>query len=195
MKQYQDVADGLGLDKLISDNLTSVTEEMTSLQGEISLFNKNFKEMVGNIVEAFKELKSSIDKFKKINGTLELVADKNGNTFKIEMASAKTGAYTGTFGPGEKIMGVHEKELILNAADTANILSAVDLVRQMKYSANSKNALSSIFEAAAFNALNQGVEQRVEITANFPNATDANDIRQAILSLADNAYQYVNRSY
>ena len=37
-------------------------------------------------------------------------------------------------------------------------------------------------------------EQRVEIQASFPNATDADDIRTALLELSDKAYQYAHRT-
>ena len=38
------------------------------------------------------------------------------------------------------------------------------------------------------------VQQRVEITAEFPNVDTADDIREALLSLADNAYQYAYKN-
>jgi len=37
------------------------------------------------------------------------------------------------------------------------------------------------------------IKQRVEITAEFPNANSASEIETALLSLADNAYQYSYR--
>jgi hypothetical protein len=37
-------------------------------------------------------------------------------------------------------------------------------------------------------------EQRVEIQASFPNATDAEDIRQALIGLSDRAYQYAHHA-
>jgi hypothetical protein len=42
-------------------------------------------------------------------------------------------------------------------------------------------------------AYSSTTEQRVEIQATFPNATDANDIREALLGLSDKAYQYAHR--
>jgi hypothetical protein len=46
----------------------------------------------------------------------------------------------------------------------------------------------------ALNTIGETIEQRVEITASFPNATDADDIRQALIGLSDKAYQYSNRT-
>ncbi|MBO6244114.1 MAG: hypothetical protein J6O41_06100 [Clostridia bacterium] len=47
------------------------------------------------------------------------------------------------------------------------------------------NNISSIYSPTT--------EQRVEIQASFPNATDADDIRQALIGLSDKAYQYAHR--
>jgi hypothetical protein len=38
------------------------------------------------------------------------------------------------------------------------------------------------------------IEQRVEIVAEFPNVDTAEDIREALLSLADNAFQYAYKT-
>ncbi len=46
----------------------------------------------------------------------------------------------------------------------------------------------------ALNTIGETIEQRVEITASFPNATDADDIRQALIGLSDKAYQYAHRT-
>jgi len=37
------------------------------------------------------------------------------------------------------------------------------------------------------------IEQRVEITAEFPNANSASEIKQALLGLSDSAMQYAYR--
>jgi len=58
-------------------------------------------------------------------------------------------------------------------------------------------ALSSMtgsFGNAVSNPYNSVTEQRVEIQATFPNATDADDIRNALLELSDKAYQYAHRT-
>jgi hypothetical protein len=42
-----------------------------------------------------------------------------------------TGGYTGDWGSSKKLAFLHEKELVLNADDTKNILSAVDMIRSI----------------------------------------------------------------
>ena len=88
---------------------------------------------------------------------------------------------------------LHQKELVLNAMDTQNILAAVSLMRDM--TKGSMMGLSNINSLGMVsNSYNPVTEQRVEIQASFPNATDAEDIRQALINLSDNAYQYSYRT-
>lgn len=109
--------------------------------------------------------------------------------------SYDTGGYTGEWGKDGKIAVLHQKELVLNAEDTRNILSAVDIVRQMTSTLG--NALTNYSIGGARNSLmNSGfgtVDQRVEIKAEFPNVRDAFEIETALTNLADTAYQYAHR--
>lgn len=74
-------------------------------------------------------------------------------------------------------------------------MATVDLVRQM----------TDIFKVASLTPLTQQlaqgvkqttvdtIEQRVAISAEFPNANNAEEIKQALLGLADSAMQYAYR--
>jgi phage tail tape-measure protein len=42
-----------------------------------------------------------------------------------------SGGYTGDWGPQGKLAMLHEKELVLNATDTENLLSTIGLVREI----------------------------------------------------------------
>lgn len=42
-----------------------------------------------------------------------------------------TGGYTGSWGPEGRMAMLHEKELVLNKQDTANILESVDMIRKI----------------------------------------------------------------
>ena len=116
-----------------------------------------------------------------------------------------TGGYTGTWdntgftdGKNGKLAFLHQKELVLNATDTENILGAVSIIRQLS------NTLRTNLNNLATQSTNQNdisgiynpstTEQRVEIQATFPNATDADDIRTALLGLSDKAFQYAHRT-
>lgn len=115
-----------------------------------------------------------------------------------------TGGYTGEWNQGEgasnhkngKLAFLHQKELVLNQTDTANILAAVNTMREISNSM--QGSLSGIGQMANINNIsstyNPVTKQRVEIQASFPNATDAEDIRQALINLSDKAYQYSYRT-
>ena len=107
-----------------------------------------------------------------------------------------TGGYTGSWSDkgvddkNGKLAVLHQKELVLNAEDTKNILSAVELVRDVM---SGINTTSSIGKAIGNNSFNNAVDQRVEINATFPGVTEAIEIKRALEQLADNAYQEAHR--
>ena len=116
-----------------------------------------------------------------------------------------SGGYTGSWGEGGvdekkgKMAILHEKELVLNQTDTQNILSAVGLIRDM--TTEMKNsAFGTVLDMISVyknirpeDPLGNSIEQRVSIEAVFPDASDANEIRTALLSLADEAYMYSSK--
>ena len=109
-----------------------------------------------------------------------------------------TGGYTGSWGSSEgKLAFLHQKELVLNAADTQNMLDIVDMVRDISRMIDI-NALSSMITSglttASVNTNNHDViEQHVEITAEFHDATTATEITDAFENLINRATQYANR--
>lgn len=114
-----------------------------------------------------------------------------------------TGGYTGDWDSGiteaknGKLAFLHQKELVLNETDTANILNAVNMIRSMTAGLKSgalNSVLSSINSFSGMSSQSpQDLEQNIHIDANFPNVKNASEIEQAILSLADQATQYVHK--
>ena len=108
-----------------------------------------------------------------------------------------TGGYTGTWSDkgmdnqNGKLAILHQKELVLNESDTKNMLSAVEVVRDIMSSIGSLP--SSLGQISPQNNFNDTIDQRVEINATFPGVTEVEDIKRALIGLADNAYQYANR--
>lgn len=84
---------------------------------------------------------------------------------------------------------------MLNAADTQNILAAVDLVRQMtdELKVASLNTTFNNYNRTQTQGITDTIEQRVEIAAEFPNASSADEIKQALLNLSDAAMRYSYR--
>jgi hypothetical protein len=53
----------------------------------------------------------------------------------VKVAAMDTGGYTGDWNTSEgRLAMLHEKEIVLNKTDTANILNAVDVVRSLETS-------------------------------------------------------------
>lgn len=119
-----------------------------------------------------------------------------------------TGGYTGDWNNGNGRLAVlHEKELVLNQDDTSNILQTVDYVRQMSsinsdlprqiaeaIQNNLNNRLEDMIAASRPDAQQvepsaYEIEQNVRIEANFPNATNRDEIEQAFSNLVNIAAQ------
>ena len=116
--------------------------------------------------------------------------------------SGKTGMYTGSWnGPdieeNGKLAFLHQKELVLNADDTENMLSAVKLIRQINQSidlqAAAYNTGASGFSIGQLANSNQTLQQDVTIHADFPNVRDHNEIEEAFNNLINRAVQFANR--
>lgn len=110
-----------------------------------------------------------------------------------------TGGYTGAWSDGDsnakngKLAYLHQKELVLNATDTENILKAVDIVRQMVQTLKSSavvDTFSNIANSVSAQSSGETIEQNVHITAEFPAANSAAEIESALLSLNERAIQY-----
>ena len=125
--------------------------------------------------------------------------------------SFKTGGYTGEWSNGSvenngRLAMLHQKELVLNAKDTENMLDMVTMVREMQSASGAIdkaiiNSIANMIGAITgvkvqsvgnTNSNNQNTSNTFNITAEFPNANDVNEIREAILSLPNLAQQYLS---
>ena len=108
----------------------------------------------------------------------------------------RTGGYTGAWGNNGKLALLHEKELVLNAEDTKNILSAVNVVRSLDSLLSGLNANIPTLNnniVGLNNMKNNGsnlVGQNVNITASFPNVSARKQIEDALNNLINRASQY-----
>ncbi len=147
-----------------------------------------------------------------------VVIDKvNGNPYGIHIHSADgrfgdlgwvkrsqlrgydTGGYTGEWGPDGRLALLHQKEIVLNAKDTENLLGAVGIMRDIVDTVG-----SSVLSRAANIAIGTGIqtpaltngalEQNVHIEATFPNVQKSVEIEQALDNLINVASQRANRS-
>ena len=110
--------------------------------------------------------------------------------------SFDTGGYTGMWGPEGKLALLHEKEIVLNKDDTENLLKTVSFIRELVSMIDSQASMSSLFNMTATTGImtgNAGMEQQITIYADFPDATDHNEIEMAFNTLLNTASQYANR--
>ena len=122
-----------------------------------------------------------------------------------------TGGYTGEWINGDKngrFAMLHQKELVLNKADTSNMLAAVRTIRELdpEMIASIRSRLSgAAFASKAlmgsrFGALTNfvqnegasGLVQNVNINADFPGVRDAIEIKEALESLVQTSAQRIN---
>ena len=114
-----------------------------------------------------------------------------------------TGGYTGKWVDGDKkgkLAFLHQKELVLNAKDTSNILTAVKSVRSMQ---DVLSALNTSMQARTGSLLSDLlnhrntlgnssniVQQKVYIDAKFEGQTESSQIEKALDNLVNYASQY-----
>ena len=105
-----------------------------------------------------------------------------------EVIRLDTGGYTGEWNSADgKLAMLHQKELVLNAQDTENILSAVSMMRNMLSNIGSQG-LGQIQSSG--NAL----EQNVQIEASFPNVSSTYEIEAALNNLVNAATQHIHKN-
>ena len=106
-----------------------------------------------------------------------------------------TGGYTGEWGQDGKLAVLHQKELILNASDTANMLDIVNVVRDIvqQIDAQALYSRGRRFDLPRIETRAETLEQNVHIEASFPNATSHQEIEQAFDNLINLASQYANK--
>lgn len=107
-----------------------------------------------------------------------------------------TGGYTGSWGKDGKLALLHQKELVLNANDTENILQAVSAVRGIvdAMKSSSLQSLSGSFSNVQnISEPANAPSQSVEIYADFPAAESAAEIKSALEGLMQEASQYAYR--
>ena len=148
------------------------------------------------------ELKELFKRYWQFRDIVNRVYDPTNLTTNMDaptFTSMDTGGYTGEWGDSGKFAMLHEKELVLNAQDTKNFLDALNISRDIINSMIEMNArASSLALGDLFPSLvqdfGQTLEQTVTITAEFPDATDHNEIEEAFNNLLNTASQYANRN-
>lgn len=115
-----------------------------------------------------------------------------------QLQSYDTGGYTGSWDSSGRLAMLHQKEIVLNAADTENFLAAINIVRDIAKAIDLQavayqSTLGSLVASANVSMHPQTVQQDVVIHAEFPNATNHSEIEAAFDNLINRASQFANR--
>jgi hypothetical protein len=101
--------------------------------------------------------------------------------------------YTGEWGSEGKLAILHEKELVLNKEDTANMLKMLEIVREDYLSklalstVNSPTFTQADMLAAMSASSASAMEQQITISAEFPNAVYHSEIEEAFNNMINMA--------
>jgi hypothetical protein len=148
------------------------SKDLTDIQTELTTVLTNYKTVLGNdesgligsakaLIPAQDEVSSTLDTLRdsaaeaaaqldSIKGVVLKMIDSNedGIPDAIATESYDTGGYTGAWGSEGKLATLHEKELVLNKQDTVNILSAIEIMREIE-NGLSANLLAKVLESMA----------------------------------------------
>lgn len=193
--------------KNINDAIGSIGEKITQTA-------KIYKEQLGSMGQDTEKLALAVISLLSASGAEMTVTWTQGQAPKVQGAkedaeqdshkdgvtppvALDTGGYTGSWGTEGRLALLHQKELVLNATDTANILASVGALRQIA-NVIDLNALSSAggfisLMSSSIHDKREPLQQEVRIEAHFPNATDKNQIEEAFGDLVNLAAQYANR--
>ena len=189
----------------IGDNTSKITRRFSSISYNPVAKTGKYEAQVN--YDEFKDNKWVETKTVKLPGLFDDWSDnlvKSTEAYKnlAKYLGFRSGGYTGSWnGPdleeNGKLAFLHQKELVLNADDTENMLSAVKLIRQISQTID----LQAISQAAGlqmapmkYNIDGQTLQQDITIHAEFPNVSDHNEIEEALSNLVNRATQFAHRS-
>lgn len=191
MSAVQAVVGAENMSAYITSSLTGMDTKSANIINDLNItlnnFNVEFEEMVSDMVFFQDQYRKDME---KLLGKYEIVIDGFS-----ELLGYDTGGYTGDWGASGKLAILHEKEIVLNKSDTENLFKTVDVVRNISSQINNARAADFSYMRYGFgtNFGNSTVEQKVEIKAEFPNATNHSEIEEAFDNLINRAAQYANR--
>lgn len=130
-----------------------------------------------------------------VNNTQGYTKSKTKLGNRLSALGYDTGGYTGSWNNNGRLAFLHQKELVLNATDTENMLNAINVMRNLTNSVGIATLarLASLGASGSAGIGGNGLEQNVHISATFPNATSTREIEEALLNLTNRASQMIGR--
>ena len=190
--------------KELADELTKKDGVIDKLEGELDLVTDitnayaNQRDTLLTLIETYEKYASTINTTlagKKVVTTITTNTEEDST--QPPPTTMDTGGYTGEWGPEGKLAVLHQKEMVLNAQDTENLLAAVDTLRVILNTIDTHSMSAQIggmLSTPGFTGGNtETLEQNVKIEASFPGVQDRNEIEEAFNNLINRASQYANR--
>lgn len=187
----------------VEDMATHMQEQMDNIINKVGEWQRTYGEAMNEIINANLKV---IDSFNEMLATLSMDDStvtvkydiQNHNSDVLDAERFATGGYTGSWGNTGRLGILDEKELILNKDDTENFIEALKISRSMlnTIELNARQAslgLGTLIPTTVKDDIKETLEQVVQITAEFPNATDHNEIEEAFNMLINRASQFANR--
>ncbi|WP_414429458.1 transglycosylase SLT domain-containing protein [Bacillus licheniformis] len=150
-------------DKLMNGKIADIAKQLN----EFSKFINSNMESIGKSIS-----NNLIDKLKEASKALNVVVA--GNTTGKKVASFDVGGYTGTWGSSGRLAMLHEQELVLNKADTSNVLKIVELTRNIFGDIQTKATLPSPNAASNQTTSNQTFNFNFNVDKMTGSKDDAN---------------------
>lgn len=187
----------------VEDMATHMQEQMDNVINKVGEWQRTYGEAMNEIINANLAV---IDSFNEMLATLSMDDStvtvkydiQNHNSDVLDAERFATGGYTGSWGNTGRLGILDEKELILNKDDTENFIEALKISRSMlnTIELNARQAslgLGTLIPTTVKDDIKETLEQVVQITAEFPNATNHNEIEEAFNMLINRASQFANR--
>lgn len=181
-----------------------MAERMNTAMNDVMSTVEEWQQIYGQAMEEI--IQSNLEVIESFNEMIKALGADASNikiNYDITRGSSgaerfATGGYTGEWGSSGKLGILDEKELILNQSDTANMLSAIQLTREIinaiDIGANYASlGFGNLVASSLRDSSRETLEQNVHITAEFPNVNDHNEIELALKNLTNTASQYANR--
>lgn len=175
---------------------TAMSDVMSTVEEWQQTYGQAMEEIIQSNLEVIESFNEMIKALGADASNIKINYDITRGTSSAERFA--TGGYTGEWGSSGKLGILDEKELILNQNDTANMLSAIQLTREIMNAIDiganyASLGFGNLVATSLRDSNRETLEQNVHITAEFPNVNDHNEIELALKNLTNTASQYANR--
>lgn len=179
-------------DNHVAYGLNGVGKNATSWSADVIASNETIASQLIDLYESGKTGYFGFDSKGIMSYFVGSQSDAGFAAWKKKIATSpqqfESGGYTGSWDESGRVAILHEKELVLNQDDTKNILTVVQLVRQIAANSYLDTLTPGVINNSqeSFNT----VQQQVTIDASFPSVSDRNEIEQAFNNLVNRAAQH-----